>query len=453
MQNSKSLRRLASDHANLHTVALPPYYLFPADSSNSPIPDDLTQLSILLTGPAGTPYSGGLWRLYLKIPTDYPHSPPKASFRTKIWHPNVEEKTGAVCVDTLKRDWNDNVTLRDILITISCLLIQPNPDSALNSAAGALLQDDFEEFAKQAKLMTSIHAPISADMKDAVREARRRGEDEGVDIEEDIETRRPTIKKGASSTSSVVMKKKPQPERTDSGYASLDGPASSLSRPARRMQVSIQTPAEPQSEDEEIYDEEAASKENDPSLSPSPVSPAPPSPRKNVLGKRPLSDLPTPKSGEYAYIDDDEEVEGGYDGERLSSNDQNIAANAAEPMGPPARKSPKLTERLKGVNASGRIRSDASGDESNEAIFIKPYDDASEGDILSHDKSNISRTSFPDTLPSDSSNSKEGKENPAKPSAKTMSNTRPLLVASSNKLSGKTSIRSKEKARTGLKRL
>lgn len=71
---------------------------------------------MLLTGPPGTPYSEGLWKLCLTIPSDYPKSPPKAAFRTRMWHPNVEENTGHVCVETLKRDWDPKLTLRDILI-------------------------------------------------------------------------------------------------------------------------------------------------------------------------------------------------------------------------------------------------------------------------------------------------------------------------------------------------
>lgn len=105
------LRRLAADHAALHED-LPPNYLHPFDDSS----DDLTQLATLLAGPQGTPYSQGLWRLHLKMPEDYPKSPPKATFRTRIWHPNVEESTGAVCVDTLKRDWKPTLTLKDVLI-------------------------------------------------------------------------------------------------------------------------------------------------------------------------------------------------------------------------------------------------------------------------------------------------------------------------------------------------
>lgn len=123
IKNSKSLRRLAGDHASLHTDGLPPNYLFPKDASSNL--DDLTQLIVLLTGSQGTPYSQGLWRLHLKIPDDYPKSPPKASFRTRIWHPNVEESTGSVCVDTLKKDWESKLTLRDILIVSGT--IQPPP--------------------------------------------------------------------------------------------------------------------------------------------------------------------------------------------------------------------------------------------------------------------------------------------------------------------------------------
>lgn len=92
---------------------LPPNYLFPSEDSSS---DDLTQLTTLLAGPQGTPYSQGLWCVHLKMPDDYPKSPPKATFKTRIWHPNVEELTGAVCVDTLKRDWKATLTLKDVLV-------------------------------------------------------------------------------------------------------------------------------------------------------------------------------------------------------------------------------------------------------------------------------------------------------------------------------------------------
>jgi ubiquitin-conjugating enzyme E2 S len=45
---------------------------------------------------------------------------------------------------------------------IRCLLIEPFPESALNEEAGKLLLGNYEEYARHARLMTSIHAPRKA---------------------------------------------------------------------------------------------------------------------------------------------------------------------------------------------------------------------------------------------------------------------------------------------------
>ncbi len=42
--------------------------------------------------------------------------------------------------------------------TIKCLLIAPNPESALNEEAGKLLLEAYEDYARHAKLWTGIHA-------------------------------------------------------------------------------------------------------------------------------------------------------------------------------------------------------------------------------------------------------------------------------------------------------
>ncbi|KAF2686494.1 UBC-like protein, partial [Lentithecium fluviatile CBS 122367] len=171
--NSKSLRRLAADHGALRTAGLPPNYLFPPSGDDA----DMTSLDILLAGPVGTPYVNGVWRLHLDIPPTYPNAPPTATFRTRLWHPNIDEASGAVCVETLKRDWSSSLKLRDVLVTISCLLIQPNPASALNEAAGKLASEDWEGYCRRAKLMTDIHAAIPSNLIEEVREAQSRGDD------------------------------------------------------------------------------------------------------------------------------------------------------------------------------------------------------------------------------------------------------------------------------------
>lgn len=57
-----------------------------------------------------------------------------------VFHPNIAAN-GEICVSTLKKDWSSSYGIEHILIVIKCLLISPNPDSALDPEAGRLLQD------------------------------------------------------------------------------------------------------------------------------------------------------------------------------------------------------------------------------------------------------------------------------------------------------------------------
>lgn len=111
-----------------------------------------------IDGPEGTPYAGGAFRMKLVLPGDFPNSAPKGYFLTKIFHPNVRQPSGEICVNTLKKDWQPSHGIRHILKVIRCLLIQPFPDSALNEEAAKLLLEDYEEFAKYARMLTSVHA-------------------------------------------------------------------------------------------------------------------------------------------------------------------------------------------------------------------------------------------------------------------------------------------------------
>jgi len=119
--------------------------------------DLLTEVHIEMDGPEQTPYEGGTFRMKLVLGQDYPAAPPRGFFLTKIYHPNVSSN-GDICVNTLKKDWNESVTLCHILAVIRCLLIVPFPESSLNDEAGKLFMDSYEDYAERAKLMTTVHA-------------------------------------------------------------------------------------------------------------------------------------------------------------------------------------------------------------------------------------------------------------------------------------------------------
>jgi len=119
--------------------------------------DDITELQAVIDGPADTPYVGGRFRVKLALDKDFPQSPPKGFFLTKIFHPNVSAR-GEICVNTLKRDWKPDLGIKHVLLTVKCLLIVPNPESALNEEAGKLLLERYDDYCSRARLFTEIHA-------------------------------------------------------------------------------------------------------------------------------------------------------------------------------------------------------------------------------------------------------------------------------------------------------
>ncbi|KAL5722922.1 E2 ubiquitin-conjugating enzyme [Ranunculus cassubicifolius] len=116
--------------------------------------DDLSTIFADIEGPSGTPYENGVFRMKLSLSKDFPNSPPKGYFLTKIFHPNIANN-GEICVNTLKKDWNPSLGLRHVLLVVRCLLIEPFPE--MNKLAKMLIEN-YEEYARLARLYTGIHA-------------------------------------------------------------------------------------------------------------------------------------------------------------------------------------------------------------------------------------------------------------------------------------------------------
>ncbi|KAG1733742.1 ubiquitin-conjugating enzyme/RWD-like protein [Suillus lakei] len=119
--------------------------------------ENMLDLTGIVEGPEQTPYAGGYFRVRFQFTHEFPTAPPKCWFATKIFHPNVSF-AGEICVNTLKKDWQSSYGIGHILVTIKCLLIYPNPESALDEEAGKLLLEDYDAYCSRAKLITSVHA-------------------------------------------------------------------------------------------------------------------------------------------------------------------------------------------------------------------------------------------------------------------------------------------------------
>eukprot|EP00850_Spirogloea_muscicola_P019003 SM000180S03528 [mRNA] locus=s180:206991:208671:- [translate_table: standard] len=98
--------------------------------SASPSEENLRYFNVMILGPEQSPYQGGVFRLELFLPEEYPMAAPKVRFLTKIYHPNID-KLGRICLDILKDKWSPALQIRTVLLSIQALLSAPNPDDPL----------------------------------------------------------------------------------------------------------------------------------------------------------------------------------------------------------------------------------------------------------------------------------------------------------------------------------
>eukprot|EP00300_Choanocystis_sp_HF-7_P027127 c32199_g1_i1.p1 GENE.c32199_g1_i1~~c32199_g1_i1.p1 ORF type:complete len:165 (+),score=36.96 c32199_g1_i1:68-496(+) len=105
--------------------------------SAAPIDEsDLFKWVATVNGPAGTAYAGGRFLVNVVFPSDYPFKPMEITFKTKMYHPNVNS-SGGLCLDIIKNAWSPARTLAKVLDALHDLLITPNCDDPLDAAAAA----------------------------------------------------------------------------------------------------------------------------------------------------------------------------------------------------------------------------------------------------------------------------------------------------------------------------
>lgn len=89
--------------------------------SAKPLPNDMYTWHGNIRGPAGTKWEQGVFHFEMKIPIDYPCSPPDIQLFTPIPHPNVFGST--LCLDMFDKTknaiyegWVSAYTIETILI-------------------------------------------------------------------------------------------------------------------------------------------------------------------------------------------------------------------------------------------------------------------------------------------------------------------------------------------------
>ena len=78
-----------------------------------------------LKGPKNSPYENGFFILQMKFNENYPYERPLVQMRTPIFHPNINNENGNICVEYLNR-WEKDYNIIGIMYAVFELLYFPN---------------------------------------------------------------------------------------------------------------------------------------------------------------------------------------------------------------------------------------------------------------------------------------------------------------------------------------
>ncbi|XP_051118566.1 ubiquitin-conjugating enzyme E2 5-like isoform X2 [Andrographis paniculata] len=121
--------------------------LMMSDYTVETINDGINEFNVEFHGPKESPYEGGVWKVRVELPDAYPYKSPSIGFINKIFHPNVDELSGSVCLDVINQSWSPMFDLLNVFeVFLPQLLLYPNASDPLNGDAASLMMKDKAQY-------------------------------------------------------------------------------------------------------------------------------------------------------------------------------------------------------------------------------------------------------------------------------------------------------------------
>ncbi|XP_022928134.1 ubiquitin-conjugating enzyme E2 5-like [Cucurbita moschata] len=126
--------------------------LMMSDYNVEMINDGLNEFNVEFHGPKESLYETGVWKIRVELPDAYPYKSPSIGFVNKIFHPNVDELSGSVCLDVINQSWSPMFDLLNVFeVFLPQLLLYPNPSDPLNGDAASLMMKDRKQYDEKVK--------------------------------------------------------------------------------------------------------------------------------------------------------------------------------------------------------------------------------------------------------------------------------------------------------------